>query len=1561
MSLIPGGRADKFGNRFERIWVVSLALEVIEGRLSTIKWEPLGAEGEGVECVVTQPDGLKKYHQCKIQNGNEGKWSVADLGANGVLVNAKRHLEADPRCKFFFVSSDPVPALRDMAMHAMSCDDNPSDFVSHCLNSQASKKDFTKLSQYWSLDLKNDKDVARALDLLSRMECERGYRGGEEARVYRMAERIIDAEGKAVIAFLGDHLEQQMGKTQAAHQLVSALHENGYSLCDIRSNPSIPSAINKLQVRFREALVPHLIGQKGFKRSESEALLTRALAPGQSRLIFVTGEPGCGKSGVLLQLMDLLDQQAIPHLPIRLDADNPEKSVRIYSKEILDLPHSPSQCLRVYAGEQRAVLLIDQLDAIRWTSRNSQKAWEICKEILDDALRSPETSVVVVGRTMDFEDDPKIKHWKQELANSEAVSIEGFMVGALPEEDVATFVGNNGMIYASLLPKEKEILRNCQNLRLWTELARHGTVQAFSNRAKLLQKVWEHYRNKAFSEDNLSNSDMYEYLNVIVSYMERHGRLDSPLGLISCHPTAVNTFKRLGIISTDGSRVRFSHQSHLDYLIIEAILHKLLQGKEELIKWLKSSEQSLGRRDQVRLLLQLIRDEDSELYLIFLQEIFAGQEIRFHIQHLVLATLGQVTEPMDGEVELVKVLWKQEAWRSHVLDQVLMGHRPWLDRLMDDGTLPALLASQVDSERNQAISLCRGSATAAPEWFEHMLSPYWTCEDNQWRQIIIHCLSFNPEKDTETVFGWRLELARQGLNVDEHSFEIHLVNELANHNQVRACAFLSAVLEGYIKYCGRMGSGNGARRIEIHNCDSNYLLKACQTECRNFWHQLIPVFRMIIALVDDLRVNPQYSACYESMVSAANLTRFLAELLKISGTERLNQEGKTFIDELEGLIQPPASSHFRHLIADVLSSAPISLADEAIGRFLQIESPLDIDTEVDLMLPRCKDHLGPQDPAINLFAGLAHRCSSEYFEVIESLVLRFHSAYEMKTVKLQLEAIREGIWRGDQPNYYGLPQYALLLALPDRRLSKRGVIALRTWRCKFGDLKSYRVPKHDDYDLLPLVSPIPVDRVRFISNAEWIKLVYNLMTDQKKRSHFEWKETGDGSYSEASPHRLSGSLREAAIFMPQRYIKLGLRFPPDSPSCFFAALLHAATATEPPENADLDWISASVNDIEDLLRHIHDKMNREIALDFTRLIRSRPDEGWSDVTLDQLRIYALCYPEPDSIPGDTAATACVDLHELEFTILNTVRCTAFSAAARLLWADAGHLNWAINLAEDSLNNPSPAVLAATLELAYAIGKHDLNLACSLLVRACAATRCPIVSTQYGQQLMSHVWSRDVHIEPILRQSLDCANEKDVEQAGFWSTIGCVLKGIYLDLAAQAASGPPSARVGVVRAIIALIKQSKVHREECLTRLLNYLNDNDSKVLDAAASMIGTNGFLYSDDAPTFAAQFASTAAFLRDPSQLLCRLEDYEGSLLLFSEAISIAVSQISGPLADASSHVGRQLRSGMYIAKLLLRLYDQAEQENQRHLRSQCLDHWDALLRADVGSYQHMLTQIDR
>jgi hypothetical protein len=429
--------------------------------------------------------------------------------------------------------------------------------------------------------------------------------------------------------------------------------------------------------------------------------------------------------------------------------------------------------------------------------------------------------------------------------------------------------------------------------------------------------------------------------------------------------------------------------------------------------------------------------------------------------------------------------------------------------------------------------------------------------------------------------------------------------------------------------------------------------------------------------------------------------------------------------------------------------------------------------------------------------------------------------------------------------------------------------------------------------------------------------------------------------------------------MPQRYLQLGLQFPANSPSCFFAALLHAATATEPPENASEDWMPASVLAIETLLEHIHDKMDREIALDFTRVIRSRPDEAWSDTTLYQLRIYALYHPDPVSNTDETGAAEIDSLHELEFPILNTVRCTALLGAAHLLWATPGRLNWVKNLAEDALTDSSPAVLAANLELAYAIGKHDLNLACSLLVRACAATNVPIVGTYYGRQLINHIWQREADFEPILTQALASIDEKAVEFAGFWSTIGCVSAGIYQDLAAQAASGPVAARVGVVAALIALSGKFIEHRTECLGRLLEYSNDDDPKVLASAARLVLTPGFLDSLEAPDFAAKFANSAAFLMDPTVLLHALADHEGSMRPFSDAITNSVSQLAGPIADLTrSPARRQYGASLYVSRLLLKLYDESEQNDS--LRSQCLDHWDALLRADVGSHQHILTQID-
>lgn len=54
MSRELGGRSDKFGNEFERLWVVSLALRILDGQATRLRWEPLGFEGDGSDIVTVK-------------------------------------------------------------------------------------------------------------------------------------------------------------------------------------------------------------------------------------------------------------------------------------------------------------------------------------------------------------------------------------------------------------------------------------------------------------------------------------------------------------------------------------------------------------------------------------------------------------------------------------------------------------------------------------------------------------------------------------------------------------------------------------------------------------------------------------------------------------------------------------------------------------------------------------------------------------------------------------------------------------------------------------------------------------------------------------------------------------------------------------------------------------------------------------------------------------------------------------------------------------------------------------------------------------------------------------------------------------------------------------------------------------------------------------------------------------------------------------------------------------------------------------------------------------------
>ena len=68
MSLEPGGRADKYGNKYENRYLAKLLLRLVKEELTSVTVEPLGVNSSSVEFISEQKDGTVKHYQCKASN-----------------------------------------------------------------------------------------------------------------------------------------------------------------------------------------------------------------------------------------------------------------------------------------------------------------------------------------------------------------------------------------------------------------------------------------------------------------------------------------------------------------------------------------------------------------------------------------------------------------------------------------------------------------------------------------------------------------------------------------------------------------------------------------------------------------------------------------------------------------------------------------------------------------------------------------------------------------------------------------------------------------------------------------------------------------------------------------------------------------------------------------------------------------------------------------------------------------------------------------------------------------------------------------------------------------------------------------------------------------------------------------------------------------------------------------------------------------------------------------------------------------------------------------------------
>ncbi len=175
------------------------------------------------------------------------------------------------------------------------------------------------------------------------------------------------------------------------------------------------------------------------------------------------------------------------------------------------------------------MLILDQLDAIRWTATHSSTAMDVCKELIRQvrALRRARKKITVVFacRTFDLENDQEIKNL---LADTENQGFAKITVKELSDEQLKKIIGRD---FAVLTGSQKRILSCPQNLAIWMELKKNGAMPDFRSATELMRRFWENRRQVLEQEAGIAAVEMDEFLKPLLDYMESRGEISAPASI----------------------------------------------------------------------------------------------------------------------------------------------------------------------------------------------------------------------------------------------------------------------------------------------------------------------------------------------------------------------------------------------------------------------------------------------------------------------------------------------------------------------------------------------------------------------------------------------------------------------------------------------------------------------------------------------------------------------------------------------------------------------------------------------------------------------------------------------------------------------------------------------------------------------------------------------------------------------------------------------------------------------------------------------------------------------
>ncbi|WP_428306514.1 NACHT domain-containing protein [Lacipirellula sp.] len=1534
MALEPGGYADKVGNRYEDLWVARQLLRVLNEELSSVTVEAVGEDEVGTDLWIVQKNGVRQAQQCKVRNVSRDHWSLSDLANRGILRGIQTQLARDPTYEFALVTAISATIVHDICKSARNSAGDSENFYANQIQAigEDRRQAFRAFCDYLDLDSDSTDDRYTAFTYLQRIFIEHWPDTNTSRRdLNGLAQVLVTGDPATVISVLSGLAHEMLRKPIDTPLVWGYLESRGLHPRKLSSDDRVMPAIQALQRQFRESIGSDLIDDKLIARQEAVEVVNATKKHG---VIVLHGSPGHGKSGVLLELTERLREEGIVFLPIRLDRQTPENNSRQFGVN-LGLPESPVHCLDAIASAGAAVLILDQLDAIRWTSRHSMNALEVCRAILREVrhLRGggKQISVVLACRSYDLRNDPEIKNWiATEKNNGNVAEVE---IAPFPRETVTSVVQQVATV--TLSERQLQILESPQHLAMWVRIVRSRGAFEFQNRVQLMREYWDD-RLRELGRLGLSSADVEAAIQPVLDYMDR-GSVAAPRSLLS-NASVRDGLLHVGLLQESNGQVTFGHQSYLDYQIASRVVRQLHSAEQNVGAWLGGAEkQSLFRREQVRQALCLLSEESPSRFLDIIMEIIASEKVRFHLKHLCLEVIGELDSPSTSLLVYLKEISDHKVWEEHVVATTYVCHAPFITALIESKTMNVLLESE--EKRNTALWILRSSPKPMADAVTAVLEPYVE-RGGDWLPQIHGCLSWNVEDDSDVMFELRLRLARQGVFAGYVNWD--------NLSLQRAWRLLEAIVSSWqpedLPQDALRSRGKAEFEAWSHE-DIKHLAIAVQESPHDSWNSLVGHI---------VRLYPQGSETEDDALE-----------LWLDGDRFERRRGLESVPNVLVTLAISAGKHAAVVDADVFWKATESLrcSDSAVVRFLLIETYADLPDRVadqgiawilsdpTLLSVGTGENEPEWMPTARLISALSPHCNDDLFQQLEVTLQRYHSPSELRDAKYSLPCWKRGYY-GD---YWGRAQYFSLRALCSHRRSEDITGLIGVLERKFADYSERRFVRRSEPQGGTVTSTL-AGALHRISDRSWLEIIQN---HQLPRVRGRTRRYRDGYVEESSVFQFSRQLCGIAKRFPKRFGRLATQFPSGSPVEYKTAMLEAIKETQPqniPESEKLTWQPVDTETIEKVLDSFGKENDGSYARQFCWLLFERPQDHWSESTLETLIEYATSHPSPEGDRprrkkgGNSPDEPEVAVNDLETEALNCVRGVAAMAIGEQLQATPELVEFFRETIERLCTDPHPAVRVAAVRMCLSFLSVDEDFAISCFLRAASDDLRVAASRGAPYYFNVGMIRHREKFSPIITQMLKAEHDEVAEQGAMEVAARWLFHDCFSDEVKECIQGSVVHRRGLAKVAVDFSADSD-YFDKCRVLIESLVEDDDAEVRNAVSRFARKPDVLSLPGGVDLMTVFVKSKAFLDDPSVLMYALREYAGSLLPFAEVLLTICDQFVGPLRESSRD---PRKGGMHdvsqFQEILLRLYEQGNDAADLKIVNRCLDAWDALIEGRVG-----------